>query len=156
MLPMLEHEIVEKNGWADNKDILDMFSVSQCFPGIIAANISTMIGYRLYGVTGALFAIMGVVMPSLIIILILANILVRISHIALVQHAFGGIRVAVCVLIISAIKKLWKSAIIDKVTLTIFILVLLVMLIFDISPVFIVLAAAVFGILTGKGKGCSL
>ena len=156
MLPMLEHEIVKKNGWAKSEDILDMFSVCQCFPGIIAANVSTMVGYRLYGVLGAVFAVLGVVTPSLIIILIIANLLTNFSHFAVVQHAFGGIRVAVCVLILSAVKKLWKSSIIDKAALLIFLISFALMLLFDITPIIIVLAAAVFGTFFGTEKGCAL
>lgn len=156
MLPMLEHEIVEKNGWAKNEDILDMFSICQCFPGIIAANVSTMIGYRLYGVIGAFFAVLGVVTPSLIIILIIANLLTNISHLALVQHAFAGIRVAVCVLILSAVKKLWKSSVIDKPALLIFVGSFSLILLLDITPIVIVLAAAVFGAFFGTEKGCAL
>jgi chromate transporter len=156
MLPMLEHEIVKKHGWAKNEDILDMFSVCQCFPGIIAANVSTMVGYRLYGVMGAFFAVLGVVTPSLIIILVIANLLTGISHYAIVQHAFGGIRVAVCVLILSAVKKLWRSSVIDKAALIIFVISFALMLLLDVTPIIIVLAAAVFGIFFGTGKGCAI
>ena len=150
MLPMLEREVVTKHRWSTPEEILDCFSIGQCCPGIIAANVATMIGYRQYGRKGAVVATTGVVLPSLIIILLIAHLLENISHLAAVQHAFGGIRVAVCVLILSAILKLWKPAIVDNLALINCLAAFLVTVFTGVSPIWTVICSAVCGIVSKK------
>ena len=87
------------------------------------------------------------VFPSVVIISLLAGVIQAFSHILWVQHAFGGIRVCVCVLIFNAVVKLWKSAVKDKWGLGIFLCVLAASLLLDLSPVVFVLFAAAAGIL---------
>ena len=123
MLPMLEKEVVENKKWATSEELLDYYAVGQTTPGIIAVNTATFIGYKVRGFMGALFATMGVVFPSIVIIMIIATSLQNFSKYEIVQNAFSGIRVVVAVLILNAIIKLWKSSVIDKVGLFIFILI---------------------------------
>ena len=150
MLPLLEREVVDKRRWATPEELLDCFSIGQCCPGVIAANVATMIGFRQYGRKGAIVATAGVIFPSLIIILLIARLLDNISHLAAVQHAFGGIRVAVCVLILSAILKLWKPAIVDNLALIICLAAFLITVLTGISPIWTVIGSAVCGILLKK------
>jgi chromate transporter len=93
MLPMLKREIVEKKHWATIDEIMDYFAIGQCTPGIIAVNTATFIGYKRKGVAGGIFATLGLVLPSLVIISVIAAGLENFAHIAAVQHAFAGIRV---------------------------------------------------------------
>ena len=125
MLPILQREVVEKKGWATEEELMDYFAIGQCTPGIIAVNTATFIGQKFKGVFGGIFATLGVVFPSLVIISLLAGVIEAFSHIAWVQHAFGGIRICVCVLILNAVVKLLKKAVVDKVTLAIFAVVML-------------------------------
>ena len=117
MLPMLEKEVVENRKWVTSEELLDYYAVGQTTPGIIAVNTATFIGYKVKGIMGALFATIGVVFPSLVIIMIIATSLQSFSKYEVVQNAFSGIRVVVAVLILNAIIKLWKSSVIDKVSI---------------------------------------
>ena len=146
MLPILQREVVEGHGWATEEELMDYFAIGQCTPGIIAVNTATFVGQKRKGISGGIAATLGVVFPSLIIISLLAGIIETFSHIALVQHAFGGIRVCVCVLILNAVVKLYKKAVVDKVTLLLFLAVALGAYFTALSPVVFVLVAAVTGI----------
>ena len=146
MLPILQREVVERKGWVSEEELMDYFAIGQCTPGIIAVNTATFIGQKLKGVAGGILATLGVVFPSLVIISLLAGVIEAFSHIAWVQHAFGGIRICVCVLILNAVVKLLKKAVIDKVTLAIFAVVMLGAYFTSVSPVVFVLIAAVIGI----------
>ena len=146
MLPILDREIVSKRGWATNEELTDYYAVGQCTPGIIAVNTATFVGFNLAGNAGGIAATFGVVFPSLIIICIIAGLLTNFGNYTVVQHALAGIRVCVCVLIFNAVVKLWKSAVKDKPAFVIFILVFVLSVFWDISPVFFVIISAAAGI----------
>ena len=147
MLPLLQREIVEKKKWATEEEMLDYFAVGQCTPGVIAVNTATFVGFKEKKLSGAIFATLGIVSPSLVIITVIAALLSNFAHIAAVQNAFAGIRVAVCVLILNSIVKLWKKSVADKLTLGVFIAVFLgSVLLSHVSPVVFIVAAAVLGI----------
>ena len=152
MLPMLQNELVEKRKWTTEEELLDYYAVGQCTPGVIAVNTATFIGQKIKGFWGAVFATAGVVFPSLIIISIIAGFIQNFSHLEWVQHAFAGIRVAVAVLVVNAVLKLWKSGIKDILGIIIFIVTLVVSAVFSLSPVFVVIAAILVGILAGQVK----
>lgn len=114
MLPLIQREIVENKKWSTEKEILDYYAVGQCTPGVIAVNTATFIGYKLRGIIGGIVATLGVIFPSIVIILIIATFLQNFADLAIVQSAFAGIRVAVVALIITTVVKLIKSSI--KVT----------------------------------------
>ncbi len=147
MLPILQREVVENKGWATDEELTDYFAIGQCTPGIIAVNTATFIGQKKKGAVGGVFTTLGVVFPSIVIITLLAGVIEAFSHIVWVQHAFGGIRVCVCVLIFNAVLKLWKSAVKDVWALVIFLCVLAASVLLELSPVVYVLFAAVAGIL---------
>ena len=146
MLPILQREVVDNKGWATEEELMDYFAIGQCTPGVIAVNTATFIGQKNKGIAGGIIATLGVVFPSLVIISLLAGVIEAFSHIVWVQHAFGGIRVCVCVLITNAVVKLFKKAVVDKVTLVIFLAVALGSIFIDLSPVVFVVLAAVAGI----------
>lgn len=147
MLPILQREVVENKGWATEEELMDYFAIGQCTPGVIAVNTATFIGQKNKGILGGIIATLGVVFPSLIIISLLAGVIEAFSHLTWVQNAFGGIRVCVCVLILNAVVKLYKKAVIDVPTFIIFVLVALGSIFLDASPVIFVVLAAVAGIL---------
>lgn len=153
MLPILQREIVEKQKWASEEELMDYFAIGQCTPGIIAVNTATFIGQKTKGILGGIIATLGLVFPSLVIISMLAGVIEAFSHIVWVQHAFGGIRICVCVLIINAVIKLLKKAVIDKVTFVIFVAVTAAAFFTDLSPVIFVLIAAVLGIVIKNAGG---
>ena len=147
MLPMLQKEVVEKRGWATEEELMDYYAIGQCTPGIIAVNTASFVGQKTAGMSGGIIATLGVVFPSLIIITIIAAFIQNFAHLAIVQNAFAGIRVCVCVLIFNAVVKLWKKSVIDKPTFAVFILVLLGSALTSLSPVVFIILAALFGII---------
>ena len=147
MLPILQREVVEKQKWASEEELMDYFAIGQCTPGIIAVNTATFIGQKTKGILGGISATLGLVFPSLIIISLLAGVIEAFSHNSMVQHAFNGIKVCVCVLIANAVIKLLKKAVIDKFTLVIFIAVTAAAYFTSLSPVVFVLIAALLGII---------
>ncbi len=146
MLPILQREIVENRGWATEEELADYFAIGQCTPGVIAVNTATFIGRKKDGVIGGIAATLGVVFPSLVIITLLASVLQNFADVPVVKHAFGGIRVCVCVLILNAVVKLWKKTVIDKPTLAIFLVVLAASLFTGLSPAVFVLLSGLAGL----------
>ena len=124
MLPVLQREIVENNGWATDAELSDYFAMGQCTPGIIAVNTATFVGCKQRGWLGGLAATLGVVFPSVVIIGLLAAFLSGFSGHPVVEHAFAGVRACVCVLILNSVVKLWKSTVIDGPTTLIFLAIL--------------------------------
>ena len=147
MLPLLQRECVEKKKWVVEEELLDYFSIGQCTPGIIAVNTATFVGFKLRSVAGAAFATLGVVTPSMIIISLIASLLQNFADLPAVVNAFAGIRVAVCVLILNSVVKLWKSSVKDALTLAVFLAVaVLSVVLTGESPVIFVVVAGVLGI----------
>ena len=155
MLPILQREVVEKRHWATEEELMDYYAIGQCTPGIIAVNTATFVGQGLAGSIGGIVATLGVVFPSLIIITIIAAFIQNFAHLAIVQHAFAGIRVCVCVLIFNAVVKLWKKAVVDKPTLVICLLVILGSTLTEFSPIVFVILAAAAGIILKNKEAAS-
>ena len=147
MLPLIQREIVEKEKWATEDEVMDYYAVGQCTPGIIAVNVATFIGYKNKGIWGGILATLGVVSPSIIIISIIAAFLSHFSDNSYVQHALSGIRLAVCALVSVSIFKLLKKGIVDALTAIIAVCVFAVMRLFALSPVISVVASALVGII---------
>ena len=153
MLPILQREVVENKGWATEEELADYFAIGQCTPGIIAVNTATFIGKKHAGIPGGILASLGVVFPSLVIITLLASVITSVADLAVVQHAFAGIRVCVCVLIFNSVLKLGKSAVKDKPTLLLAVLIAVAAFLTDLSPVVFILLAAVAGLLISRTGG---
>ncbi len=164
MLPMLQREVVEKHHWATEEELADYYAIGQCTPGVIAVNTATFIGYRQAGVIGGIFATLGVVFPSVVIITVIAAFLTNFADLLVIRYAFEGIRVCVCVLIFNAVQKLWKKSVIDQPTTAIFLLVFLVSAglavgqsfypdLFSVSPIVYVVIAGAAGVVLHGGNG---
>ena len=152
MLPILQREVVDKRQWATQEELMDYFAIGQCTPGIIAVNTATFIGYKRKGVLGAIFATLGVVAPSVVIITVIAAFIQGFQHIEAVQWAFEGIRAAVVALILSAVIKLGKKSLVDVATVAIFLVVAVLSVVTDLSPAIFVVAAGACGLLLKGGK----
>ena len=124
MLPLLERELVNKKGWVTLDELRDYFAIGQCTPGVIALNVSTFVGQKRKGIAGAIAAMLGFLTGPIAIILVLAAFLRNFAELEAVQHAFAGIRVCVCVLIIQAVLRLWKKSVVDSFTLTLYVVIL--------------------------------
>ena len=147
MLPILQREVVESKHWATDEELMDYYAIGQCTPGVIAVNTSTFIGKKYKGIPGGVVATLGVVFPSLVIITLIAAVLSNFADLPVVQNAFAGIRICVCVFIFNAVVKLWKSAVKDIPALLIFLAVLLGSIFLDLSPIVYVLSAGILGVI---------
>ncbi len=146
MLPMLRSEVVEKNRWATDEELLDYYSIGQCTPGIIAINTATFVGYKLRGVTGAVLTTFGVVAPSVVIITLIASVLQNFMHNPYVSQAFVGIRIVVVALVAEAVVELWKKGVHGRIGLFIFALSLCSLVFFSLSPIAVILIASTTGL----------
>ena len=154
MMPMLQKEVVERFKWATQEEIMDYYALGQCTPGIIAVNTATFVGYKVKGVLGGICASLGVIAPSIIIITVIAMFIEGFIDIPWVSQAFTAIRIAVCALITSSVVALYKKGVIDIPTFIIFAIVAILSIFFtQISPIYIVVGAAVAGVLIKKVAG---
>ena len=110
MLPLIQREVVDRKGWIDEDEYLNMIALAQAAPGLIAVNSAIFIGWRVGGWRGVCGAVLGAVLPSFLIILTIAMIFQDWKEIPAVEAAFKGIRPAVVALIAAPLFKLAKSA----------------------------------------------
>lgn len=156
MLSILQREIVEINKWATEEELLDYYAISQCTPGVIAVNTATFVGVKQKGVIGGIFATVGLVLPSVFIITIIAAFIKNFLEYEIVGHIFGGIKAAVAALIINAAITVGKKSIIDKFCIGLALISFIASVFFDVSPVFIVIGGAAMGlILKGRKRGAA-
>ncbi len=169
MLPILQRELVEDKKWATETELADYYAVGQCTPGIIAVNTATFVGRSQAGIAGGVVATLGLVFPSLVIIMVIAAFLQNVMHLEFVIHAFNGVRAGVVALILSSVIKLFKNAVMDWPTRVIYAVVLILAgygALFSLpqgalgaalgvlsSPVFLVIAAGAAGLGVRWAKG---
>ena len=130
MLPILQREVVENRHWATEDELMDYYAIGQCTPGVIAVTA-------------------GMITPSLIIITIIAAFIQQFAHLAVVQHAFAGIRIAVCALVLQSVWKMAKKGVVDVPTSVILLVTFAAVAFFGVSPVVMVVIAAAAGIIIG-------
>lgn len=147
MLPILKHEVVEKNKWATEEELLNYYSIGQCTPGIIAVNAASFLGYKLRGLWGLISATMGVISPSTIIILLVAALLERYMDNPYLQWAFSGIRISVVALIVDTVWKMWRNGVKNIRDYLIFFGMGLLLVFCHLSAVMIVILAAACALL---------
>lgn len=144
MLPILKREIVENKKWVTEDEVMEYYAIGQCTPGIIAINTATFVGYKRKGVAGAFVASIGFALPSLIIILLMANFLSAFQHLEILQHAFAGVRIVVCALVMHTVISMIKNSVFDFWTFLIAILTFLSVGIFHFSPIIPVVCSFLF------------
>lgn len=143
MIPLIQHEVIHKRRWIEERDFIDLLTLAQTAPGPIALNTAVFVGYKRRGYLGALSAIMGVIVPSFLVILIVAIFFASIRDNAYVDAAFKGMRPAVVALIVAPIVGLTKGM--RWWLVAVALVVALVVWYFGISPVWFLIAGAVVG-----------
>ncbi len=146
IVPLLMNELVEKNNWITKEDVVDFYALGQCVPGIIAANTTLFIGYKLRKKTGAIIAFLGLILPPFIAIVFLATLLMKLAQNPIMADVFWGVNVAIVILLFLAVKEVWKSSIVDRFTLFLFLLIL-ALSVFMVSPSILIIFSAILGIL---------
>ena len=146
MLPLIQREVVERKGWIDEEEFLNMIALAQAAPGLIAVNSAIFIGWRVGGWRGVCGAVLGAVLPSFLIILGIAMVFQDWKEIPTVEAAFKGIRPAVVALIAAPLVRLAKSAKISWITAFIPIAAALLIWLGHVNPVWVILATIVLTI----------
>mgnify|MGYP002626239501 FL=1 len=149
MIPIIEAEVVDKYKWVQREEFLDLIAIAQSCPGVFAVNISIFIGYKMKGVPGAIVTALGTALPSFMIILLIAMFFHRFQDNPIVAAIFRGIRPAVVALIAVPTFNLAKSANITWATCWIPIGGALAIWLLGVSPILIILLAALGGWLYG-------
>ena len=142
MIPLIEREVVYKNKWIDDEDFLDMISIAQSAPGLIAVNVAIFIGHRIAGIKGSIVATIGSVVPPFIIILLVAAVFTTFKDNAAVQAVFKGIRPAVVALIAAPVIRMAIKNRLNWITGTVAVAATALIAFLRISPIWIIVAAA--------------
>ena len=151
MLPLIQREVVDR-GWMSKEDFIDIFSVAQSLPGIFAVNISIFVGYRLKKKMGGFICALGTIMPSFVIILLIALCFTQVKDNVWVEKAFKGLRPAVVALIALPCLTTALSIKLSYKQLVIPVGAALLIWLAGVSPAWIILAAIVGGLVYGLNK----
>jgi chromate transporter len=149
MLTMVEKSVVQKKGWLNEDDFWDMIVIVQSIPGVFAINTALYTGYKIKGIKGALTAALGAMLPSFIIICLVAMFFTEIQHNEIVEKIFKGIRPCVVALILVPAINMAKTATINWKKVLIIIATALLVWKAGVSPVFIIIAGALGGLFYG-------
>jgi chromate transporter len=152
MIAVLQRELVERKKWIEQEEFLDLIAIAESTPGPIAINSATYIGYKVAGVLGSVFATLGMVLPSFIIIYLISLVFDKFLSFVFVQYAFRGIQACIAFLILSAGFKMFKSLKKTPLNLTLFILTVaclvgLTLFAVDFSTIFYILIGGVVGLI---------
>lgn len=140
MLPLIQREVVDRKGWIDEEEFLNMIALAQAAPGLIAVNSAIFIGWRIGGWKGVAGAVLGAVLPSFLIILAIAMVFAEWKELPAVEAVFKGVRPAVVALIAAPLFKLAKSAKISWLTALIPVAAALLIWLLHVNPVWVILA----------------
>ena len=146
MLPLIQREVVDRKGWIDEEEFLNMIALAQAAPGLIAVNSAIFIGWRVGGWRGVCGAVLGAVLPSFLIILAIAMVFQDWKELPAVEAAFKGIRPAVVALIAAPLFKMAKSAKIGWLTALIPVAAALLIWLGHVNPVWVIVATIVITI----------
>lgn len=147
ILPIVTNEFVEKRNLISHEDLIDYFALSQSLPGIIAANISMFIGYKLRGKFGAITAMLGVITIPFLCIVLLASILGSLTENTYVNGALWGVGISVIALIMLTVREMWQKSVRDNFFYTIFAFSLAALLILKLSPIKTIILFSTIGLL---------
>lgn len=152
MLPMLERELVQRRKWVTEEEILDFYAIGQCTPGIIAVNTATFVGYKKEKILGGIFATLGMISPSIIVISLVAAFFEMFLSNKWFAHAMMGVRSVVCAMLINTVINLGKKSLKSVYSWIICIVILALGFFTKIPTVVLVLMAAAVGIIVNEIK----
>nr|MBQ8252827.1 chromate transporter [Lachnospiraceae bacterium] len=148
MLPMLKFELVEKKQWISEEELLDCYAIGQCTPGIIAVNTATYVGYKRKGIVGGVVSTLGMVVPSLLIITVIALFLEQFMDNKWLGHALKGVRAVVCALMLNTVVALAKKSFVSMFCVVWCALILVVAVCTNIPTILLVVLSGAAGILS--------
>jgi chromate transporter len=146
IIPIMQSELVEKRQCLSEDELCDYYCVSQCLPGIIAINISILVGYKMAKFKGVLASILGIACSPIVAIIIVANLLNQIIDLPFIEGIFWGVNLAVIVLIYLALKEMWQKSIVDLFSVFWF-LFILILSILKVNPAILIIYSIVLGLI---------
>lgn len=147
MMPMLQKELIDKRHWITEDELLDYYAVGQSTPGIVAVNVSTFVGYKQLGILGGIIATLGMITPSLVIIMVLAKFINSISDYPYVQKALNGVNVAVAALLTSVVVNFSKKTIKKPINVIFMLASFIIVFFLKVPSFYIIIAALVIGVI---------
>lgn len=147
MIPLIKREIVDRRHWLRNEEMSDIFAVSESVPGAIAINSATFTGFRLAGVRGAIAALIGILLPTLCIVITLSIVYFKFQHHPKVEAAFMAIRATIVALIAYAAIVIGKTALVDKASFVITAVTIAVMYWFNVHPIILLIGGGMAGVI---------
>ncbi|MBM7870980.1 chromate transporter [Clostridium pascui] len=152
MIPLIEEEVVNNKKWIAKEEFVDILVISQSFPGALAVNTSIFIGYKVNGAIGGIIALLGTILPSFIIILLVASVFMQFRNNYYVEQVFKGINGAVPVLVLIAILSISKSVKKSYLNFGIIIIALILLQVLNVNPVVVIILSGVFGVIYYREK----
>lgn len=154
-MPLIQSETVTRHGWLTMNEFTDLITIAEMTPGPIAVNSATFVGIRIAGIPGALIATFGCILPSCILVSLLAYLYLKYKNVAVFQNVLSFLRPAVVALIAAAGLSILKMVAfvqnqegkIDWVGIITFLIAFLVLRIKKCNPVFVMLLCGVAGLL---------
>lgn len=146
IVPLIQQSIIDKHKWITNEELTNFYALGQSIPGIIAANVSAFVGYKLRNKRGACVALLGIITSPIVAILLVATIIDFLLRISFIQSIFWGVGISVIILVYLTIKEMWKNSLTDFVTWIIFIGCFVSSFFFKVSPVLAIIASIVVGV----------
>lgn len=147
MIPLIEYETVKHHQWIESKDIVDIIAIAEATPGVIAVNTASFVGYRVGGIKGSIMATIGVVLPSFIIISLVATFFTTFQALEWVNYAFLGIRAGVIILILGAAVNLGKKGDFHFLSVVSLIIAFLLASFTTINVIFLIIGGGFMGII---------
>ena len=148
MIPLIQREIAENKKWITDEEILEIIAIAESTPGPIAINTATFVGFRVAGFFGAMFATLGVVLPSFFIISIISMVLDRFESLTVVQYAVNGIRAGVLALILKALITMYKKSPKSAVAYGIMALAFVAVALLKVNVLLVIIACALIGLIS--------
>lgn len=147
MIPMIQKEMVERRQWVTDQEITEIFAVAESVPGAIAINTATFIGYRLARIRGAIVAMLGMLVPTFVIMVLLSIFFIFFKDNAYMSAAFEAIRASIVALIVYAAIKIGQTAILDKTTILLIAITVVILIFTPVHPVFVIIGGGILGII---------
>ncbi|HEY8499873.1 MAG TPA: chromate transporter [Clostridia bacterium] len=147
ILPVIQKEVVDKNNWLTEEEILDIFAISQSIPGVISINSAIYIGKKVAGIPGAVSAGLGMILPSFIVILAIAPLIINLRDNEIVGRFFTGIRASASALILLAAIKMSKTAIREKWGIAVAAASFVLVVFLDVHAIWVIIGGAASGII---------
>lgn len=152
MVPLIEKEVVDKKRWIDRDDFLDMLALAQSAPGPIAVDVAVFVGYKVAGVPGSIVSVLGSILTAFVVLLATAVYFMGVKDNVIIGRIFNGIRPAVVALIAAPVIRLGKSAKINRKTIIIPVITVILVAFLNVNPIYVILASILVGLLFGTIK----